>query len=52
MTAGMLLPDDIDISERSRRFYDGTYKLSANGFIDETGGRCRCKDKNCIVTDI
>jgi hypothetical protein len=34
----MELPDDIDISERSRKFYDGTYTLTSDGFIDEVGG--------------
>jgi hypothetical protein len=36
----MLLPDDIDISERSRKFYDGTYTLRSEGFVDEVGGGC------------
>jgi hypothetical protein len=36
----MLLPDDIDISERSRRFYDGTYTLTSEGFVDGLGGGC------------
>jgi hypothetical protein len=34
----MLLPDDIDISERSRKFYDGTYTFKWDGFVDEHGG--------------
>jgi len=36
----MLLPADMDITERSRKFYDGTYKLVADGFTDELGGKC------------
>jgi hypothetical protein len=34
----MLLPDDIAISERSRKFYNGTYTLTSDGFADEHGG--------------
>jgi hypothetical protein len=33
----MLLPADIDISEHSRKFYDGTYTLVQEGFTDEEG---------------
>lgn len=39
--ARMLLPVEIDISERSRKFYDGTYKITSDGFIDEAGGKHR-----------
>jgi hypothetical protein len=27
------------LSERSRRFYDGTYKWNSDGFIDDQGGK-------------
>jgi hypothetical protein len=39
----MLLPHDIDISARSRRFYDGTYTLKGDGFVNELGGECAAK---------
>jgi hypothetical protein len=39
----MILPHDIDISERSRKFYDGTYTLKGDGFVDELGGECANK---------
>lgn len=32
------LPADIAITDRSRNFYNGTYKWDAEGFIDEHGG--------------
>jgi hypothetical protein len=38
LTTKMLLAHDIDISERSRKFYDGTYTLERDGFVDELGG--------------
>jgi hypothetical protein len=44
----MILPDDIGISERSRKFYNGTYTLTSNGFIDEHGGTytlATCKEQ-------
>ncbi|KAF3047599.1 hypothetical protein E8E12_010724 [Didymella heteroderae] len=31
------LPTDLAITERSRRFYDGTYKWDSDGFTDEHG---------------
>ncbi|KAH6637475.1 hypothetical protein C7974DRAFT_470394 [Boeremia exigua] len=31
------LPDDLAVSDRSRKFYDGTYKWNAQGFTDEHG---------------
>jgi hypothetical protein len=40
LTTKMVLPHDIDISERSRRFYDGTYTFKDDGFIDGLGGEC------------
>jgi hypothetical protein len=38
----MHLPANIDdyITERSRKFYDGTYKWDSEGFTDETGSKC------------
>ncbi|KAJ4321552.1 hypothetical protein N0V94_002873 [Neodidymelliopsis sp. IMI 364377] len=33
------LPNDIALTERSRKFYDGTYKWDSDGFTDEHGGR-------------
>ncbi|EFQ86032.1 hypothetical protein PTT_18847 [Pyrenophora teres f. teres 0-1] len=33
------LPADVAISEYSRKFYDGTYKWTSEGFIDENGGK-------------
>lgn len=33
------LPADLEISPRSRKFYDGTYKWDSDGFTDERGGR-------------
>jgi hypothetical protein len=29
----------IDITERSRKFYDGTYQFHANGFVDDVGSK-------------
>jgi|TARA_R110002003_G_scaffold269_5_gene17986 hypothetical protein len=29
----------INITERSRKFYDGTYQFHANGFIDDVGSK-------------
>lgn len=34
------LPADLPISEYSRKFYDGTYKWSEEGFTNEKGGKC------------
>jgi len=34
----MLLPHDIEISAHSRKFYDGTYTFTSNGYTDEAGG--------------
>ncbi|KAF2827499.1 hypothetical protein CC86DRAFT_405623 [Ophiobolus disseminans] len=33
----MLSPTNVEVSEHSRKFYDGTYKLMANGFTNELG---------------
>lgn len=33
------LPADLAITERSRKFYDGTYKWDSDGFTDEHGGK-------------
>jgi hypothetical protein len=35
------LPADLAITERSRRFYDGTYRWDSDGFTDEQGGKER-----------
>ena len=35
------LPVDFAITERSRRFYDGTYKWDSDGFTDDNGGTKR-----------
>lgn len=35
----MLLPAKLDISEHSRKFYDGTYTYTCDGFTNEEGGR-------------
>ncbi|KAI4668570.1 uncharacterized protein J4E78_002397 [Alternaria triticimaculans] len=31
------LPDDVALSEHSRKFYDGTYKWDSEGFTDDAG---------------
>jgi hypothetical protein len=43
----MALPPDIDnhVSERSRKFYDRTYKWDADGFTDDAGGKCASKNE-------
>jgi hypothetical protein len=46
---GMVLPDDIEISERSRKFYDGTYTLTSDGFTDEAGGDCTIVTTNTAI---
>lgn len=33
------LPVDIELTERSRKFYDGTYKWDSEGFTGEDGGK-------------
>lgn len=33
------LPNDVAITERSRQFYNGTYKWDSDGFTDEHGGK-------------
>jgi hypothetical protein len=30
----------MDITERSRKFYDGTYTIVADGYTDEVKGKC------------
>lgn len=35
------LPPDLAITDRSRKFHDGTYKWDAEGFTDEHGGKWR-----------
>jgi hypothetical protein len=30
----------MDITERSRKFYDGTYKFVVDGYTDEAKGKC------------
>jgi hypothetical protein len=32
------LPAELAITERSRKFYDGTYQWDLDGFTDELGG--------------
>jgi len=34
------LPADLAITDRSRKFYDGTYRCNSKGFTDEQGGTC------------
>jgi hypothetical protein len=41
----MRLPADIEISEHSRKFYDGTYTLVREGFTDEAGSEYTCMVK-------
>jgi hypothetical protein len=36
----VLLPGGHALTDRSRKFYDGTYTLVSDGFIDEMGGKC------------
>ncbi|KAF3005091.1 hypothetical protein E8E13_009865 [Curvularia kusanoi] len=36
-TSANRLPPDLPISDRSRKFYDGTYKWDSDGFTDEHG---------------
>ena len=43
------LPVDLAITERSRKFYDGTYTWDANGFTDEHGGKCMLLLRMCIA---
>lgn len=33
------LPSDLAITDRSRKFYDGTYTWDSDGFTDEHGGK-------------
>lgn len=33
------LPADLAITERSRAFYNGTYKWNSDGFTDDHGGK-------------
>ncbi|KAH7394096.1 hypothetical protein DE146DRAFT_757572 [Phaeosphaeria sp. MPI-PUGE-AT-0046c] len=35
MNAGKKLPEKVDISDRSRKFWNGTYRLVSDGFTDE-----------------
>lgn len=37
------LPADLAITDRSRKFYDGTYRWNSKGFTDEQGGTCRLR---------
>ncbi|KAH8724606.1 hypothetical protein GQ44DRAFT_708466 [Phaeosphaeriaceae sp. PMI808] len=57
----MHLPRPPCISERSRKFYDGTFSISKNGlgFTDDSGGKCalprikhgrKTNTRQCIVT--
>jgi hypothetical protein len=34
------VPANVALSERSQKFYDGTYKWNAEGFTDDNGGKC------------
>lgn len=44
----MRLPTHDEISDHSRKFYDGTYTLVSNGFNDETGGKqCATEQAFC-----
>ena len=47
----MRLPANIEISERSRKFYDGTYKLLGVGFVDEFGSKCSSHECITLTTD-
>ena len=33
------LPSNLAITDRSRKFYDGTYTWDSDGFTDEHGGK-------------
>ena len=33
------LPSNLAITDRSRKFYDGTYKWDSDGFTDDDGGK-------------
>ena len=35
----IVFPVDTALSERSRKFYDGTYQWDSEGFTDDTGGK-------------
>jgi hypothetical protein len=47
------LPANVALSERSQKFYDGTYKWNAEGFTDDNGGKCNRSmlDKSLSGTD-
>lgn len=39
VTPPILMPNVKDLSNRSRKFYDGTYKWNSDGFVDDKGGK-------------
>lgn len=39
IASGQVLPPDLAITARSRKFYDGTYRWDSDGFTDEHGGK-------------
>jgi hypothetical protein len=41
----MYLPANLAITARSRKFYDGTYTMTSDGFTDEAGGKLRAAHK-------
>lgn len=34
------LPEKLDISDRSRMFWEDKYEFDDNGYTDEDGGKC------------
>ena len=43
------LAPDIALTERSRKFYDGTYKWDSEGFTDDDGGKHNEVSYNCRI---
>jgi hypothetical protein len=36
---GVTLPANVALTDRSRKFYEGTYKWDSDGFTDDIGGK-------------
>lgn len=50
-TKPTMLPSADSITDRSRKFYDGTYTWDSDGFIDGMGGKGRGAEHEQLGTD-
>lgn len=47
MKLSIKLPDELGISDRSRKFWDDKYEFDDNGFMDKDGGKCLATISRC-----